>query len=77
MSEQQNNEQNVMNEEVNQQATETEHVNEQEKTNEIDPLSEALAKIQDLEGQLEEAAKKEQDIMLRARAEIEIGRAHV
>ena len=40
MSEQQNNEQNVMNEEVNQQAT-------------------------------EEAAKKEQDIMLRARAEID------
>lgn len=71
MSEQQNNEQNVMNEEVNQQATETEQVNEQEKSNEIDPLSEALTKIQDLEGQLEEAAKKEQDIMLRARAEID------
>lgn len=71
MSEQQNNEQNAMNEEVNQQATETEHVNEQEKSNEIDPLSKALAKIQDLEGQLEEAAKKEQDIMLRARAEID------
>ena len=42
---------------------------------ELDPLEEAIARVQELEEQLktqiEEAANKEQDILLRSRAEIE------
>ena len=44
-------------------------------TPELDPLEEAIARVQELEEQLknqiEEAANKEQDILLRSRAEIE------
>lgn len=72
MSEQQTTtEEQVLNkEELNEQVTENNQ--EVETANaEIDPLTEALAKIQDLESQLEEAAKKEQDILLRTRAEID------
>ncbi|MFC0322969.1 nucleotide exchange factor GrpE [Gallibacterium melopsittaci] len=71
MSEQQTaNEEKVMaNEEL--QDTTTENPQPENTAEEIDPLTEALAKIQDLESQLEEAAKKEQDILLRTRAEID------
>lgn len=37
----------------------------------VDPLTEAILRIQELEAQLAEAAKKEQDIMLRSRAEMD------
>lgn len=37
----------------------------------VDPLEEAIARVQELEAQLAEAAKKEQDILLRTRAEID------
>lgn len=72
MSEQQTTtEEQVLNkEELNEQVTENNQ--EVETANaEVDPLTEALAKIQNLESQLEEAAKKEQDILLRTRAEID------
>lgn len=71
MSEQQTTtEEKVLNEEeLNEQVAENEEV--ETASEEIDPLNEALAKIQDLEAQLEEAAKKEQDILLRTRAEID------
>ncbi|MFC0308309.1 nucleotide exchange factor GrpE [Gallibacterium trehalosifermentans] len=71
MSEQQTaNEEKVMaNEEL--QDTTTENPQPENIAEETDPLTEALAKIQDLESQLEEAAKKEQDILLRTRAEID------
>lgn len=74
MSEQQTTtEEQVLNkEELNEQVTENNQEQEIETANaEVDPLTEALAKIQDLESQLEEAAKKEQDILLRTRAEID------
>ena len=66
-------EEKVLNQEESQaQTSENEQVETTAtKTDEVDPLSEALAKIQDLEAQLEEAAKKEQDILLRTRAEID------
>ncbi|QEH45093.1 nucleotide exchange factor GrpE [Aggregatibacter actinomycetemcomitans] len=36
-----------------------------------DPLEEAIARVQELEAQLAEASKKEQDLLLRTRAEID------
>ena len=36
-----------------------------------DPLEEAIARVQELEAQLAETAKKEQDLLLRTRAEID------
>ena len=36
-----------------------------------DPLEEAIARVQELESQLAETAKKEQDLLLRTRAEID------
>lgn len=41
------------------------------KNNENDPLADALARIQELESYIAEADKREQEIALRARAEIE------
>ncbi|QLB20163.1 nucleotide exchange factor GrpE [Vespertiliibacter pulmonis] len=41
------------------------------KNNENDPLADALARIQELENYIAEADKREQEIALRARAEIE------
>lgn len=38
---------------------------------EVEPLEEAIARVQELEAALEEASKKEQDILLRTRAEID------
>ncbi|KOQ96837.1 molecular chaperone GrpE [Haemophilus sp. C1] len=52
-----------------------EEVQQAEPSQELDPLEEAIARVQELEEQLktqiEEAANKEQDILLRSRAEIE------
>ena len=52
-----------------------EETQQTEPSQELDPLEEALARVQELEEQLktqiEEAANKEQDILLRSRAEIE------
>ncbi|MCI7353923.1 MAG: nucleotide exchange factor GrpE [[Actinobacillus] rossii] len=44
---------------------------EQAEENVVDPLEEAIARVQELEEQLAEAAKKEQDALLRARAEVD------
>lgn len=73
MSEQ---EQKVKNQEVeNQEEVVVEEVQQAEHSQEFDPLEEAIARVQELEEQLktqiEEAANKEQDILLRSRAEIE------
>lgn len=52
-----------------------EETQQTESSQELDPLEEAIARVQELEEQLktqiEEAANKEQDILLRSRAEIE------
>ncbi|MEX4490684.1 nucleotide exchange factor GrpE [Haemophilus influenzae] len=52
-----------------------EEAQQAEPSQELDPLEEAIARVQELEKQLktqiEEAANKEQDILLRSRAEIE------
>lgn len=66
-----------------------EEAQQAEPSQELDPLEEAIARVQELEEQLktqiEEAANKEQDILLRSRAEIEnlrrrteqdVGKAH-
>lgn len=73
MSEQ---EQKVKNPEVeNQEEVVVEETQQAEHSQEFDPLEEAIARMQELEEQLktqiEEAANKEQDILLRSRAEIE------
>ena len=52
-----------------------EETQQTEPSQELDPLEEAISRVQELEEQLktqiEEAANKEQDILLRSRAEIE------
>ena len=52
-----------------------EETQQTEPSQELDPLEEAIARVQELEEQLknqiEESANKEQDILLRSRAEIE------
>ncbi len=52
-----------------------EETQQTEPSQELDPLEEAIVRVQELEDQLktqiEEAANKEQDILLRSRAEIE------
>ncbi|KAI97822.1 molecular chaperone GrpE [Haemophilus influenzae] len=73
MSEQ---EQKVKNPEVeNQEEVVLEEAQQADPSQEFDPLEEAIARVQELEEQLktqiEEAANKEQDILLRSRAEIE------
>ena len=73
MSEQ---EQKVENPEVEkQEEVVVEETQQAEPSQELDPLEEAIARAQELEEQLktqiEEAANKEQDILLRSRAEIE------
>ena len=54
-------------EEVEQPEVQAEVVEE----NAADPLEEAIARVQELEEQLADAAKKEQDALLRARAEVD------
>ena len=72
MSEQ---EQKVETPEVEKEEAVVEETQQTEPSQELDPLEEAIARIQELEEQLktqiEEAANKEQDILLRSRAEIE------
>lgn len=59
----------------NQEEVVVEETQQAEHSQEFDPLEEAIARVQELEEQLktqiEEAANKEQDILLRSRAEIE------
>ena len=66
----------VENQEVeNQEEVVVEETQQADPSQEFDPLEEAIARVQELEEQLktqiEEAANKEQDILLRSRAEIE------
>ena len=72
MSEQ---EQKVEAPEVEKEEAVVEETQQTEPSQELDPLEEAIARVQELEEQLktqiEEAANKEQDILLRSRAEIE------
>ena len=72
MSEQ---EQKVETQEVEKEEAVVEETQQTESSQELDPLEEAIARVQELEEQLktqiEEAANKEQDILLRSRAEIE------
>ena len=72
MSEQ---EQKVKTPEVEKEEAVVEETQQTESSQELDPLEEAIARVQELEEQLktqiEEAANKEQDILLRSRAEIE------
>lgn len=59
----------------NQEEVVVEEAQQADPSQEFDPLEEAIARVQELEEQLktqiEEAANKEQDILLRSRAEIE------
>ena len=72
MSEQ---EQKIETPEVEKEEAVVEEMQQTEPSQELDPLEEAIARVQELEEQLktqiEEAANKEQDILLRSRAEIE------
>ena len=72
MSEQ---EQKVETQEVEKEESVVEETQQTESSQELDPLEEAIARVQELEEllktQIEEAANKEQDILLRSRAEIE------
>lgn len=66
----------VENQEVeNQEEVVVEEAQQADPSQEFDPLEEAIARVQELEEQLktqiEEATNKEQDILLRSRAEIE------
>ena len=49
----------------------SQEVDVEEQKNTKDPLEEAIARVQELEAQLAETAKKEQDLLLRTRAEID------
>lgn len=59
----------------NQEEVVVEEAQQADPSQEFDPLEEAIARVQELEEllktQIEEAANKEQDILLRSRAEIE------
>lgn len=72
MSEQ---EQKIETPEVEKEEAVVKETQQTEPSQELDPLEEAIARVQELEEQLktqiEEAANKEQDILLRSRAEIE------
>jgi len=72
MSEQ---EQKIETSEVEKEEAVVEEMQQTEPSQKLDPLEEAIARVQELEEQLktqiEEAANKEQDILLRSRAEIE------
>ncbi|MGC7559662.1 nucleotide exchange factor GrpE [Pasteurella sp. PK-2025] len=62
--------QDVQDAEVQTEAKQAEE-NEVEVATEQDPLEEAILRVQELESQLAEMAKKEQDFLLRGRAEME------
>ena len=53
------------------QDLQSQEVDVQEQNQTEDPLEEAIARVQELEAQLAETAKKEQDLLLRTRAEID------
>ena len=53
------------------QDLQSQEVDVEEQKNMEDPLEEAIARVQELEAQLAETAKKEQDLLLRTRAEID------
>ena len=53
------------------QDLQSQEVDVEEQKHMEDPLEEAIARVQELEAQLAETAKKEQDLLLRTRAEID------
>ena len=53
------------------QDLQSQEVDVEEQKNTEDPLEEAIARVQELEAQLAETAKKEHDLLLRTRAEID------
>ena len=53
------------------QDLQSQEVDVEEQKNTEDPLEEAIARVQELEAQLAETEKKEQDLLLRTRAEID------
>ena len=53
------------------QDLQSQEVDVEEQKNTEDPLEDAIARVQELEAQLAETAKKEQDLLLRTRAEID------
>lgn len=53
------------------QDLQSQEVDVEEQKNTEDPLEEAIARVQELEAQLAETTKKEQDLLLRTRAEID------
>ena len=53
------------------QDLQSQEVDAEEQNQAEDPLEEAIARVQELEAQLAETAKKEQDLLLRTRAEID------
>ena len=53
------------------QDLQSQEVDVEEQKNMEDPLEEAITRVQELEAQLAETAKKEQDLLLRTRAEID------
>ena len=53
------------------QDLQSQEVDVEEQKQEENPLEEAIARVQELESQLAETAKKEQDLLLRTRAEID------
>ena len=53
------------------QDLQSQEVDVEEQKNTEDPLEEAIARVQELEAQLAETAKKEKDLLLRTRAEID------
>ena len=53
------------------QDLQSQEVDVEEQKNTEDPLEETIARVQELEAQLAETAKKEQDLLLRTRAEID------
>ena len=53
------------------QDLQSQEVDVEEQKNTEDPLEEAIARVQELEAQLAETAQKEQDLLLRTRAEID------
>ena len=53
------------------QDLQSQEVDVEEQNQAEDPLEEAIARVQELEAQLAETVKKEQDLLLRTRAEID------
>lgn len=71
MSEQQKNIENEQELSANDTEIELEEKQPVEEEKSVDPLADAIERVQELEAQLEDCAKREQDILLRTRAEID------